>query len=353
MPEPAAAASAARPIEDTAITSADGAARARGWQRQALPPQAGECYSEFLPVADGLTLAYSHYAPRRDLVQRSEQSHAGRVLILTLGLQGHSFTLDGAGRRFDFASGHSTISAFARVQGQRHFPAGQTTRQLRLLVQERALHQYGLQAALADMAQAEQARLLFFGRSDGAAQHLAQRLLHLRAQSRASLGVNSAMPAPSPLQWHIASLSLLAELLRHLPGGAAARADATANAAAPARRLRGSEQDRLLRARELLMQQYAQPLSIGYLCTAVGLSECQLKRGFRALFGTSAYRMLTAIRMEKARELLEQGLYVSTVAYRVGYQHPSSFSAAFERYYGMPPKAVARTLGSNSAAPLR
>ncbi|RMX15715.1 AraC family transcriptional regulator [Vandammella animalimorsus] len=349
MPEPAAAASAARPIEDTAITSADGAARARGWQRQALPPQAGECYSEFLPVADGLTLAYSHYAPRRDLVQRSEQSHAGRVLILTLGLQGHSFTLDGAGRRFDFASGHSTISAFARVQGQRHFPAGQTTRQLRLLVQERALHQYGLQAALADMAQAEQARLLFFGRSDGAAQHLAQRLLHLRAQSCAFQGTNSAMPALSPLQWHIASLSLLAELLRHLPGGAAAPADATA----PARRLRGSEQDRLLRARELLMQQYAQPLSIGYLCTAVGLSECQLKRGFRALFGTSAYRMLTAIRMEKARELLEQGLYVSTVAYRVGYQHPSSFSAAFERHYGMPPKAVARTRGSSSAAPLR
>ncbi len=53
--------------------------------------------------------------------------------------------------------------------------------------------------------------------------------------------------------------------------------------------------------------------------------------------------MLTGIRMEKAWELLETGLHVSTVAYRVGYQHLSSFSAAFERHYGRTPKSVAGT----------
>lgn len=61
----------------------------------------------------------------------------------------------------------------------------------------------------------------------------------------------------------------------------------------------------------------------------------------RELFGTSPHRMLTDIRMQKAWELLETGLHVSTVAYQVGYQHLSSFSAAFERYYSRTPKSVA------------
>jgi len=59
------------------------------------------------------------------------------------------------------------------------------------------------------------------------------------------------------------------------------------------------------------------------------------------VFGTSVYRMLMDIRMQKAWELLETGLLVSTVAYRVGYQHPASFSTAFAQYYGRTPKSVA------------
>lgn len=98
----------------------------------------------------------------------------------------------------------------------------------------------------------------------------------------------------------------------------------------------------MLRARDIMMHDFARPLTIAWLCTTVGTNEFKLKQGFRELFGTSPHRMLTAIRMQKALELLETGLQVSTVAYRVGYQHLSSFSAAFERYYSRTPKSVAK-----------
>lgn len=56
------------------------------------------------------------------------------------------------------------------------------------------------------------------------------------------------------------------------------------------------------------MSQFDRPLTIAYLCAAVGTNEFTLKQGFRELFGISPHRMLTDIRMEKAWKLLETGL---------------------------------------------
>ncbi|MFD2883666.1 helix-turn-helix transcriptional regulator [Pseudomonas lini] len=87
----------------------------------------------------------------------------------------------------------------------------------------------------------------------------------------------------------------------------------------------------MLSARDILMSQFDRPLTVSYLCATLGTNEFKLKEGFRKVFGTSPHRMLTDIRMRKAWELLEAGMYVSTVAYKVGFQHLSSFSTAFEK----------------------
>ncbi|WP_417559700.1 helix-turn-helix domain-containing protein [Marinomonas sp.] len=44
--------------------------------------------------------------------------------------------------------------------------------------------------------------------------------------------------------------------------------------------------------------------------------------------------------MHKAWELLTSGYQVAQTAYAVGYEHPSNFSAAFNRFYGCPPKSI-------------
>jgi AraC-like DNA-binding protein len=188
---------------------------------------------------------------------------------------------------------------------------------LRLIATEPLLHRYGLAAAL-DGVHGQGARHLFFGRHGGATQRLADSLLHLHGHGGDLLDIQ------------IAALGLLAEHVRPL----------VPQAPAPTA-MRPADQERLLRARDILMSQFDRPLTIAYLCAAVGTNEFKLKQGFRALFGTSPHRMLTDIRMQKAWELLETGLHVATVAYRVGYQHPSSFSAAFERHHGRTPRSVA------------
>lgn len=304
------------------LTAADASAPARlgpsPWWRSQLPPALGACFTDRLSFDDGLTLVYAHYQPRHDLLETSTIERK-RSLTVTVALEGASSTLGSNGQRFDFVAGHSTMAAFASVRSDRRFPAGRPVRQLRLIVDEPLLHKYGL-AGLLDGAGGDDrsVRHLFFGRHGAAIRHLADSLVHQHDHSGGHL-----------LDMQIAALGLLAEHARPFTPPAAT-----------AGKLRAADHDRMLRARDILAGQFDRPLTVAYLCAAVGTNEFKLKQGFRELFGTSPHRMLTGIRMGKAWELLETGLHVSTVAYRVGYQHLSSFSAAFERHYGRTPKSV-------------
>lgn len=235
-----------------------------------------------------------------------------------MALEGASSTVGADGQCFKFVAGHSTMAAFASARGLRRFPAQRRTRQLRLIADESLLQRYRLEHLLDGVANDARARQLFFGPHDAATRQLAQALVHLHGRDG---GV---------LELQIAALGLLSAQTR-----------AWQPAVATAGKLRADDQQRMLQAREILLQQYGQALTVAYLCTATGTNEFKLKQGFRELFGTSPHRMLTDIRMKKAWELLESGLRVSTVADRVGYRHLSSFSAAFERHYGRTPKSVA------------
>ena len=290
------------------------------WWRSQLPAALGPCSNDVCRLEDGLTLAYADYRPGRDLLESSAIERAGRALTITLALEGASSTLVSDGQCFAFNAGHSTVTAFASVRGLRRFPAQRRVRQLRLIAHEALLQRYGLEHLL-DAAGADAgARQLFFDAQGGASRQLARTLVHLHDRDGGLLALQ------------IAALSLLSEQSRAL----------LAPAPAPGR-LGDHERQRLLQARDILLQQYGQALSIAYLCTATGSNEFKLKQGFRELFGTSPHRMLTEIRMKKAWELLESGLRVSTVADHVGYRHLSSFSAAFERHYGRTPRSVARS----------
>jgi len=285
------------------------------WWRAQLPAAAGACFIDSLRLAGGLSLAYSHYTPARELRESSSVEREHAVLSITVALQGQSATCDAGGQRFDFLAGHSTLAAFASVRGERHFPPQQPIRQLRLMVEEPLLHQYGLDSLTRNIHPGHSTRLAC-APSSAATQHLSDTLLHLRQHAGCLLDVQ------------IAALSLLSEQTRHLLPAATARTNTR----------RAHEQEKIARVRDILHQQFGHPLTLAYLCKTVGTNECTLKQGFRAVFGTSVHRMLTAIRMQKARELLETGLPVSSVAWRVGYRHPASFSSAFARYWGRTPK---------------
>jgi AraC-like DNA-binding protein len=103
--------------------------------------------------------------------------------------------------------------------------------------------------------------------------------------------------------------------------------------------LKREDIDRIHHAREILLQRFDNPPSLLELARQVGLNDCTLKRGFRQVFGNTAFGCLHEYRLEQARQLLESGhLNVSEVARRIGFVNRSYFAAAFRKKFGVTPR---------------
>ncbi|MEM9447502.1 MAG: AraC family transcriptional regulator [Cyanobacteria bacterium P01_E01_bin.6] len=107
--------------------------------------------------------------------------------------------------------------------------------------------------------------------------------------------------------------------------------------------LKTDEIERVYQARDILLTNLENPPSLLVLARQVGLNDYKLKRGFRQVFGTTAFGCLYHHRMEQAKQLLEAGnATVTEVAYAVGYTSSTSFSAAFKKKFGVQPKTYKR-----------
>jgi AraC family transcriptional regulator, transcriptional activator of the genes for pyochelin and ferripyochelin receptors len=107
------------------------------------------------------------------------------------------------------------------------------------------------------------------------------------------------------------------------------------------------DMDRIYQAKDILIGSLQSPPSLLSLARQVGLNDCTLKRGFKQLFGTTAFGYLNNYRMEQARQLLaDQTLTIEEIAHCVGYASRSSFVAAFRKKFGTCPSAyfLRRTL---------
>jgi AraC family transcriptional regulator, transcriptional activator of the genes for pyochelin and ferripyochelin receptors len=102
--------------------------------------------------------------------------------------------------------------------------------------------------------------------------------------------------------------------------------------------LKPDDCDRIYHARDILTLNSDNPPTLLELARQVGLNDCTLKKGFRQIFGTTAFGYLHSYRMEQAKTLLlEQKLPVSQVAQAVGYASRSAFIAAFRKCFGVNP----------------
>jgi AraC-like DNA-binding protein len=103
--------------------------------------------------------------------------------------------------------------------------------------------------------------------------------------------------------------------------------------------LKPDDVDRIHHAREILIQRLENPPSLIELARHVGLNDCTLKRGFRQVFGQTAFGLLHDYRLEQARQLLEERrLNVSEVARTIGFANRSYFAAAFRKKFGVTPR---------------
>jgi AraC family transcriptional regulator, regulatory protein of adaptative response / methylphosphotriester-DNA alkyltransferase methyltransferase len=84
--------------------------------------------------------------------------------------------------------------------------------------------------------------------------------------------------------------------------------------------------------------EYGTDLSLDDIARRVASSRRQLQRAYAEIGNTTFREHLTAVRMERAAELLtSRGLTVREVAHRVGYRQPAQFAKAFRRQHGVAP----------------
>jgi len=96
-------------------------------------------------------------------------------------------------------------------------------------------------------------------------------------------------------------------------------------------------------ARALLDVHYASPPRFPDLAHSIGTNQNKLKILFREIFGTTMADYCVERRIRQAQGLLLEGrLSVGEIAERVGYEHQSSFTAAFKGHAGMTPKKYQR-----------
>jgi AraC-like DNA-binding protein len=108
---------------------------------------------------------------------------------------------------------------------------------------------------------------------------------------------------------------------------------------------RGNTCDRRLRLVLMLVEDnIRRQLVIRDLATAVNLSSGRLAHLFKSEVGVSPQRYLNNLRMEKAKELLENGLLSGKeIAAEVGIPNASRFCRSFKARYGTTPKEYRAT----------
>jgi AraC-like DNA-binding protein len=99
-----------------------------------------------------------------------------------------------------------------------------------------------------------------------------------------------------------------------------------------------TDREKIVLAREILLQRIGDPITIKELSRKVGTNECYLKKGFKEMFGTTVFEYYQGQRMEHAKYLLyEKGLSVTEVSVLLGYSSISHFSTAFKKHTGLKP----------------
>jgi len=102
--------------------------------------------------------------------------------------------------------------------------------------------------------------------------------------------------------------------------------------------LRPNDIERVLQARDILVRDLENPPSLLVLAKQVGTNKTTLNKGFRQIFGTSAFDYLRVHRLERARQLLDnKKMNVTQAAFSVGYAQHSSFTKAFKKHFGTNP----------------
>jgi AraC-like DNA-binding protein len=114
---------------------------------------------------------------------------------------------------------------------------------------------------------------------------------------------------------------------------------------------------RIVQAKLFVDRHFNEYMDLDNIADEAYFSKYHFIRLFKSIYGKTPHQYLIAVRVEKAKLYLQQGLPVKEVTWLVGFDSLSSFTGLFKKYTGYAPaewqKASLERLGAVKAKPLR
>lgn len=100
-----------------------------------------------------------------------------------------------------------------------------------------------------------------------------------------------------------------------------------------------SHASRISKSIRLIRSNFRDPLAVGELAQAAGMSQSSFHEHFKSVTGTTPLQYQKDLRMIEAHALLSRGVSsVSAASFEVGYESPTHFSRDYSRKFGCSPK---------------
>ena len=106
-------------------------------------------------------------------------------------------------------------------------------------------------------------------------------------------------------------------------------------------KLSNEEYLNILKINDYIKQNLQTQLCISELAVITGMNTSKLKQNFKIIFSKTIFKHITALRMEKAKNLIINKHYtVAEASLKVGYKYPQHFTVAFKKQYGYLPSEL-------------
>ena len=99
---------------------------------------------------------------------------------------------------------------------------------------------------------------------------------------------------------------------------------------------------RIVQAKLFMDAHFAEPIDVDAIADEACYSKFHFIRTFKSIYTNTPHQYLIAVRLQKAKALLETGLSVTGVCLSVGFDSLGSFTALFKRRTGLTPSAYQR-----------
>ena len=99
---------------------------------------------------------------------------------------------------------------------------------------------------------------------------------------------------------------------------------------------------RIVQAKLFIDSNYAERIDAGEIADEACYSKFHFIRTFKSIYGRTPHQYLTHVRIERAKELLQQEASVTEACFAVGFDSLGSFTSLFKRRVGVTPSEYQR-----------